>query len=116
HTSLAAAHGEHVGGSIALLLGSLCQAWAWELVLSAPAAPERMLAALRAFNTAIEEVTVGQCLDLAAPSAGELSAAAILEVERHKTGGYTFELPLRLGALLAGAPADLEDQLLRYAR
>jgi geranylgeranyl diphosphate synthase type I len=116
HRSLRGAHGEHTGGSIALLLGSLCQAWSYELVLSAPAFPDRVQAALRVFNDAIEEVTVGQCMDLAAPAAGELSSAAVLEVERRKTGGYTFELPLRLGAQLGGASRELDEQLQRYAR
>jgi geranylgeranyl diphosphate synthase type I len=116
HTSLAKRHGEHLGGSLALLLGSLCQAWAHELVLASPASADRVRAALGAFERAIEEVTVGQCLDLAAAGAGEVPAAAVLEIERRKTGGYTFELPLRLGALLGGASPALIAQLERYAR
>ena len=116
HTSLAKAHGEHLGASLAILLGMLCQAWSYELVLASPAPADRLAAALKLFNAAIAQVTIGQCLDLAAPAAGELSAGAILELERHKTGGYTFELPLRLGALLGGATPALDDQLQRYAR
>ncbi len=116
HTSLGRAHGEHLGASLALLLGSICQAWAHELLLSSPVPPERSLAALQLFEAAIEQVTVGQMLDLAAAKVGELPVSAVLEIERRKTGGYTFELPLRLGALLGGATAALDDALSRYAR
>ena len=116
HVSLAKTHGEHLGASLAILLGMLCQAWSYELVLASPAPADRLAAALKAFNAAIAQVTIGQCLDLAAPAAGKLSADGILELERHKTGGYTFELPLRLGALLGGATPALDQQLQRYAR
>jgi geranylgeranyl diphosphate synthase type I len=117
HTSLAQAHGAHGGASLAVLLGSLCQAWSYELLLASPAPAERVRAALRLFTSSLEEVTVGQCLDVAAPGkAGELRAEAVLEIERRKTGGYTFELPLRLGALLGGGGAALDEALQRYAR
>ena len=115
HTSLGKVHGEHLGGSVALLLGSLCQAWAHQLVLAAPVSPERALAALRIFEAAIAEVTVGQILDLLAATR-DLPASAILEVERRKTGGYSFEMPLELGAVLAGASVELHEALRRYAR
>ena len=54
--------------------------------------------------------------DLRAPVRGELSPAEILEVQRAKTGTYTFELPLHLGATLAGGPHALLDALSAYAR
>ncbi|MGZ6143401.1 MAG: polyprenyl synthetase family protein, partial [Myxococcales bacterium] len=108
--------GEHLSGSVAILLGSLCQAWAWELVLDAPVAPERALQAGRLLAAALQEVTVGQTLDLLAPRSPPLDAKGVLEVQRLKTGSYTFELPLRLGALLAGASTGVLDALSRYAR
>ncbi len=116
HAALRAPLGEHLAGSIAILLGSLCQAWAYELVLAAPVAPERALRAARQLTESLQEVTVGQALDLAAPAGLELDAAGVLEVQRLKTGSYSFELPLRLGALLAGAAPALLDALSRYAR
>ena len=35
----------------------------------------------------------------------------ILDMERLKTATYSFEAPLRAGALLAGAPADVAERL-----
>ena len=58
---------------------------------------------------------VGQSLDLLAPQGPELPAQGVLEVQRLKTGSYTFELPLRLGALLAGAAPQVLAALTGYA-
>ena len=113
HAALAKRVGEHTGGSVAILLGSLCQAWAYELVL---AAPGRALEAARLLTEALQDVIVGQALDVLAPSGPELSGEGVLEVQRLKTGSYTFELPLRLGAVLAGGSRALLDALSAYAR
>ncbi len=104
---------DHLGGSLALLLGSLCQAWAYQLVLrrgdAAPVAAEVM-------SRTLEEVTLGQLADLRAPTGAPLGEKAVLELQRLKTGSYTFEMPLRIGASLAHAPASLLDALSAYAR
>jgi geranylgeranyl diphosphate synthase type I len=105
----------HLGGSLAILAGSLCEAWALELVLEAQVAPARALAAARHLAPALADVTVGQMLDLAAPQGPELPAAGVLRIEQLKTGSYTFELPLVLGALLAGASPELLAALRAYA-
>jgi len=106
----------HLGGSLAILLGSLCEAWALELVLAAPVPPERTAAAGRLVARALQEVTAGQMEDLSAPLGRELRASDVLAVQRMKTGSYTFELPLRLGAVLAGASDPLLQALARFAR
>ncbi|MCA1826099.1 MAG: polyprenyl synthetase family protein [Myxococcales bacterium] len=112
----AALGGDHLAGSVAILLGSLCQAWAWELVLAAPVGPERALKAAQMLGKSLQDVTIGQTLDLLATKVVALDARGVLEVQRLKTGSYTFELPLHLGALLAGASQEKVDALTRYAR
>lgn len=97
--------GDHLGASLALLCGSLCESWAYQLL--GPAAP----AAART----VEDVILGQMADLRAPSGRELSAREVLEVQRAKTGSYTFELPLHLGANLANAQQQLLQALSAYA-
>jgi geranylgeranyl diphosphate synthase, type I len=106
----------HVAASLAVLLGSLCEAWALDLVLGAPVPPERVTAAAKLLAHALREVTVGQMQDVAAPLGRELSASDVLAVQRMKTGSYSFELPLRLGAVLAGAGEPVLDALERFAR
>src|SRR5262249_79232 len=65
---------------------------------------------------ALQEVTVGQTLDLLATKAPPLDAKGVLEMQRLKTGSYTFELPLTVGASLAGGDAKVLEALARYAR
>lgn len=116
HATFARSAGGHLGGSLAILLGSLCQAWAYELVLSSPVLPERALAAAQLLTRALQEVTLGQALDLSAPLGPELSSDGVLELERLKTGSYSFELPLLLGATLGGAGEPLQRALSAFAR
>lgn len=113
HNSLG---GDHLGGSLALLLGSLCQAWAYELVLGSglPGKGERHAAQI--MSLALEEVTLGQMADLRAPRAAPLTEGGILALEQLKTGSYTFEMPLLLGAALANGPARVFSVLSAYAR
>ncbi len=102
--------GDHIGGSLAVLLGSLCQGWAYELVLRHGGAD-----GAAAMTRALEEVTLGQMADLRAPLGAPLSEKAVLELQRLKTGSYTFDLPLRIGASLAQAAAPLLEALSAYA-
>jgi len=107
---------EHTAGSLAILFGSLCQAWALEQIFSAPVAPERALAAAQLLARALGDVTLGQALDVTAPLLPALPRSAALRIEELKTGSYTFELPLMLGALLAGATEETRAALAAYAR
>jgi geranylgeranyl diphosphate synthase type I len=117
HAALARATGSaHLGASLAVLLGSLCEAWALQLVLGAPVPAERTAAAGKLLARALQDVTVGQMQDVSAPLGRDLSASDVLAVQRMKTGGYSFELPLRLGALLAGAGEAVLEALERFAR
>jgi len=97
--------GDHLAASLALLAGSLCESWGYQLVGAGAPLAARTL----------EQVIVGQMADLRAPAGPELSPREILAVQRAKTGTYTFELPLHLGATLANAPAQLFQALSAYA-
>ena len=101
-----------LGANLAILLGSLCEAWAFELVLAAPHGREvaQVLAA------AVQEVIAGQALDVLAPAGPELVPEQVARIQRMKTGSYTFELPLKLGATIAGAPPEMHLALERYGR
>jgi geranylgeranyl diphosphate synthase type I len=98
--------GDHLGTSLAILCGDLCESWAYQLFAGASPLVART----------VEQVILGQMADLRAPGGRELSAEEILEVQRAKTGTYTFELPLHLGATLAGAASPLLEALSAYAR
>jgi geranylgeranyl diphosphate synthase type I len=106
----------HLGDSLAVLLGSLCEAWTLELVLASAVEPAGALAAGKLVAAALQQVIVGQMLDLSAPFGPELDDEGVAQVQRLKTGSYTFELPLRVGALLGGASAELLEALSAFAR
>ena len=108
--------GDHLGGSLALLLGSLCQAWAFELVLGRGANAHGERRAAEILAVALEQVTVGQMADLRAPTAQALSSDDVLRLQQLKTGSYTFEMPLQLGAALAGATTHVFEILSAFAR
>src|SRR4051812_7317570 len=98
--------GDHLGTSVAILCGDLCESWAYQLFGGASPLVART----------VEQVILGQMADLRAPHGRELTAEEILDVQRAKTGTYTFELPLHLGATLAGAAPPLLEALSAYAR
>lgn len=97
----------HRGVSVSLLLGLLAQSMSFELLLSnTPAGTDGALV-MRYFNEVLEGVTVGQLLDVAAADAPvPVVASDVAEIHRRKTGLYTTEGPVVLGALLAGASLD----------
>jgi geranylgeranyl diphosphate synthase, type I len=80
----------------------------------------------RCFSQMCEEVIGGQYLEFllahrAANDADDGAAPAqavreseLLRVLRLKSGRYTAERPIQLGALLAGAPPELREELSRY--
>lgn len=107
---------EHRGLSVALLLGMLAQALGVELLAGSPFADDVKGRALAYFNEVTAGVTVGQLLDVLAVDAPAASPADVAEIHRRKTGQYTTEGPLLLGALLAGAGPDVVAKLTAYAR
>jgi geranylgeranyl diphosphate synthase type I len=103
HAALRAQVGDtHLGDSLAILAGDLASTYAWELLatvaaeLGANGAP-----LLQVFASTQQDVVLGQELDL-------VGARDVSRMQKLKTGSYTVEGPLRLGALLGGAsPAQL---------
>ncbi|HEV3073201.1 MAG TPA: polyprenyl synthetase family protein [Thermoanaerobaculia bacterium] len=94
---------------------------------SAPSVP-LWLELNRCFSQMCEEVIGGQYLEFLLAHRGHPEPASALEptpaqavresellrVLRLKSGRYTAERPIQLGALLAGAPAELREELSRY--
>jgi geranylgeranyl diphosphate synthase, type I len=102
-----------VGRSVAVLAGDLAAVLADEALLGSGFPPNRLLPALRRYARMREEVAAGQFLDLTGTDdADEASAGMVASL---KTGSYTVEGPLHIGALLAGGSPELLAALTRYA-
>ena len=76
----------------------------------------RTLRAAKLLSTALQSVILGQSLDLCAPFEPPLDDGGVARLQALKTGSYTFELPLRIGAVLGGASAGVLEVLERFAR
>jgi geranylgeranyl diphosphate synthase type I len=84
------------GEGAAILIGDLAAVYAERLLQGAPAEALDVFAELRV------ELNIGQYLDLAATAARSASADRAHTICVYKSGKYTIERPLHLGAALAG--------------
>ena len=95
------------GEGVAILVGDLALVYA-DLVL--PDGPPELAALWHELRV---ELNIGQYLDLSGTAIGGVGREGARRIARLKSGRYTIERPLQIGALLAGAPA-LADDLSRY--
>ena len=93
------------GEGAAILVGDFAFVYADMLFESAPRAARPVYDELRL------ELCVGQYLDLAATAASGRDEDRARRIERYKSGKYTVERPLHLGAALAGRLDDLVGPL-----
>ena len=102
--------GRRFGEGVAILVGDLAFVYA-DLLLSA--APR---AALDVFTELRLEVNVGQYLDLLGTVRGEVTLEQARRISLYKSGKYTIERPLHLGAALAGRLDELAPALSAFGR
>jgi geranylgeranyl diphosphate synthase, type I len=111
--------GEHVDGSwrgearrfgegVAILIGDLAHVYADRLLRGAP--PQ----ALDVWDELRIELNVGQYLDVLGTARRDADRVRARRIARYKSGKYTVERPLHLGAALAGRLDDLRGPLSAY--
>jgi geranylgeranyl diphosphate synthase, type I len=113
HVALAARFAsEHKGNASAILAGDYAVALACDALARVETRPERLRAVFLAFAEMQLGAVAGQQLDMVGEGRDVELGYAL------KTGSYTVEGPLKLGALLAGASAKSATlaALSRYAR
>ena len=98
------------GESIAVLVGDLAHAEADHLVAGLPA-PMRAI-----WRQLVIELVHGQSRDITGSAAGRRDLAHARQVARMKSGAYTVERPLQLGAAAAEARDDVVGALSGYGR
>jgi geranylgeranyl diphosphate synthase, type I len=96
------------GEGAAILIGDLAHVYADLLLGEVPADVARVWRELRL------ELNVGQYLDLVGTARADRDRARAHRIARYKSGKYTIERPLHVGAALAGRLADLEAPLSAY--
>ncbi|MBM3674384.1 MAG: polyprenyl synthetase family protein [Actinobacteria bacterium] len=97
--------GRRFGEGAAIIIGDFAFVYADQLMAQAPPVARAVFDDLRL------ELCVGQYLDLLGTATGGRSAAQAHTIEVYKSGKYTVERPLHLGAALAGRLDDLAAPL-----
>nr|WP_275588416.1 polyprenyl synthetase family protein [Microlunatus panaciterrae] len=101
---------QRFGESIAILLGDLAHAEADHLVAGLPQEMRRI------WRLLVVELVCGQRRDLTGGAAGRRDLGHARQVARMKSGGYTVQRPLQLGAAAAKAPDVVNSALISYGR
>ena len=100
--------GRRFGEGVAILVGDLAFVYADHLLANAPRAAMDVFTELRL------EVNIGQYLDLLGTVRGEVGVDQARRICLYKSGKYTIERPLHLGAALAGRLDELGPVLSAY--
>jgi geranylgeranyl diphosphate synthase type I len=96
------------GEGVAILVGDMAFVYADKLMNSAPRDATEVFTELRV------ELNVGQYLDVSATARSDATLPMARKIAQFKSGKYTVERPLHLGAALAGRFDELADDLSAY--
>jgi geranylgeranyl diphosphate synthase type I len=96
------------GEGVAILIGDLSHVYA-DMLLGEVGAD-----AVAVWNELRLELNVGQYLDLLGTARGDVDLGAARRIARYKSGKYTIERPLHLGAAMAGRLGQLGPALSAY--
>ena len=98
------------GEAAAVLLGDLALVWSDQMLNTSGISIESLLAAQRIHDEMRVELMAGQYLDVREAGEKTYSAERSLRIARYKSGKYTIERPLHIGAVI-GKPAGHQDLL-----
>lgn len=104
------------GPDVALLVGDLALVLADAAFLGGGFPPQPAVASFVHYSRMRQEVIAGQFLDVQAAGRAEVTEAEARRIAVLKSGLYTVEEPLLIGASLAGADAALLDGLAAFGR
>lgn len=96
------------GEGVAILAGDVAHVYADRLMTPAPAA------ALEVWHELRIELNVGQYLDIEGTARAATDLTTARRISRYKSGKYTIERPLHLGAALRDRLTELEPALAAY--
>jgi geranylgeranyl diphosphate synthase type I len=105
-----AVHARH-GVGVGILVGDLALVLADDAFMRAGFTPDATARAFAAYSRMRQEVIAGQYLDLAYATRADITVAEARRVAVLKSGRYSIEEPLAIGAALAGAPDDFLERL-----
>lgn len=99
------------GVNVALLVGDLALVLADAAFMESGFGPDRLIDGFKAYSRMRQEVIAGQYLDIAAAEREVISVEAARRIAVLKSGRYSIEEPLVIGAALGGADPELRRGL-----
>lgn len=105
---------EHFGRSVAMILGDLTHAFAYEALLDADLPSKRLVRARKLFDELMFETAYGWYVELLNTMGKEVEEKLILRTMEYVSARYTISGPLKLGAVLAGAEKETVAGLEAY--
>jgi len=100
--------GRRFGEGVAILIGDLAHVYADLLLAAAPSSVRAVWDELRI------ELNIGQYLDILGTARGDTDHESARRIARYKSGKYTIERPLHVGAALADRLEELQPVLSAY--
>jgi geranylgeranyl diphosphate synthase type I len=100
------------GEGVAVLIGDLAHVYADLLLTRASAGTNDQVGLI--WHEMRLELNVGQYLDILGTARGDRDPVTARRIARYKSGKYTIERPLHVGAALAGRLDELGEALSRY--
>ncbi len=107
----------HLASAMSLVAGDLTMSLAVNIILGSEFSAELKVAAARVTQDTTFLETGGEMLDVLMPTLplAEVTRDRLLRVCRLKTAAYSFEAPLRIGAILAGHTPDPQTKIAAFA-
>lgn len=105
----------HFGTSMAIIVGDMVGAMGNQIIFDSNFDPKLVVKALSKLQNVIALTVVGESKDVHIENRGKATVEEILKMYEYKTAKYTFEGPLHLGAILAGAEDKFLKKLSEYA-
>jgi geranylgeranyl diphosphate synthase type I len=98
---------ERLASNCAILVGDLALVWSDELIHASGLNSAQLRATRPLLDAMRTELMLGQYLDVRAACDLRVDVDTALAIARHKSGKYTIERPLQIGAALAGTGEDV---------
>ena len=107
----------HIAEGQAILMGDLLLSWVYELRYKVSGFDPNLLDHARVnIHEMIEEVILGQMIDVDMMISGPASLDMIDKKNMYKTASYTFVRPMLTGAILAGASEDVQKNITEFGQ
>lgn len=108
-------YGKHYGDTMAVGVGDMVLCLGFEVLGKCGLANDRVIAAMNHLHRSILYTSVGQAHDVTLGHLENWTEEDVIAVHKAKTGFYTYENPLLVGAILGGVNDEVIKILKEYA-